>query len=257
VGGRGSSPVKEEERRARSPGKEVRGRSPEKQLITANLSPARSESQIASAVEKKRESRSLEHLNTAVENRAKEEERRREEERRNNEENERRRKEEERRRAGVEEERRRVEEERRKLEERKMKEERRKSGARQEGRDSREKSPSKQVKSNDSKEEKRRDSRGDPGRGESRGERKRGAEEQRRPSVHTSTINPLLSELARKHGAGGGRHTDAVEELKNAFELAERSSPGITNRLVEQVLSRLQPGLSEARLASALENLGR
>merc|ERR1712080_39302 len=116
----------------------------------------------------------------------------------------------------------------------------------------REKSPSKQVKSNDTKEDKRRDSRG-----ESRGERKRGAEDQRRPSVHTSTINPLLSELARKHGAGGGRHTDAVEELKNAFELAERSSPGITNRLVEQVLSRLQPGLSEARLASALENLGR
>ena len=37
-------------------------------------------------------------------------------------------------------------------------------------------------------------------------------------------------QLARKHGAGGGRHTDAVEELKNAFELAERSSPGITNR---------------------------
>merc|ERR1712029_1221158 len=26
------------------------------------------------------------------------------------------------------------------------------------------------------------------------------------------------------------RHTDVVEELKNAFELAERSSPGITNR---------------------------
>merc|ERR1711936_814848 len=116
----------------------------------------------------------------------------------------------------------------------------------------REKSPSKQVKSNDSKEEKRRDSRGEP-----RGERKRGAEDQRRPSVHTSTINPLLSELARKHGAGGGRHTDAVEELKNAFELAERSSPGITNRLVEQVLSKLQPGLSDGRLSSAMDNLSR
>ena len=46
------------------------------------------------------------------------------------------------------------------------------------------------VKSNESKEEKRRDSRGEP-----RGERKRGAEDQRRPSVHTSTINPLLSEV--------------------------------------------------------------
>ena len=63
------------------------------------------------------------------------------------------------------------------------------------------------VKSNDTKDEKRRDSRGDPGgrgdpgrgdlggRGEARGERKRGAEDQRRPSVHTSTINPLLSEV--------------------------------------------------------------
>ena len=39
-------------------------------------------------------------------------------------------------------------------------------------------------------------------------------------------------QLARKHGAGGrdSRHTDVVEELRNAFELAERSSPGITNR---------------------------
>ena len=43
-------------------------------------------------------------------------------------------------------------------------------------------------------------------------------------------IDVRLFQLARKHGAGGGRHTDAVEELKNAFELAERSSPGITNR---------------------------
>jgi hypothetical protein len=35
---------------------------------------------------------------------------------------------------------------------------------------------------------------------------------------------------AWKHRAGGGRHTDAVEELKNTFELAERSSPGIQCR---------------------------
>merc|ERR1712036_142914 len=101
--GRGISPVKEvqdrDDHRSRSPSKEVsRARSPEKQIIPTGLSPAKSESQIANSVEKKRESRSLEHLNTAVENRAKEEEKRRDEERRNNEENERRRKEEERRR---------------------------------------------------------------------------------------------------------------------------------------------------------------
>merc|ERR1712083_465578 len=124
------SPVKEVQDR-----EDHRARSPEKQIIPTGLSPAKSESQIANSVEKKRESRSLEHLNTAVENRAKEEERRREEEkrrdeeRRNNEENERRRKEEERRRN--DEERRRVEEERRKIEERKQKDERRKSGVRE------------------------------------------------------------------------------------------------------------------------------
>jgi serine/threonine-protein kinase 24/25/MST4 len=250
-----TSPVRDlrspTEPRARSPSKEVRARSPEKQIIPTGLSPAKSESQIAGSVEKKRESRSLEHLNTAVENRAKEEERRRDEEkrrdeeRRNNEENERRRKEEERRRN--DEERRRVEEERRKIEERKQKDERRKSGVR-EARESREKSPSKQVKAPEIKEEKRRDSKGG----------KRISEEGRRSNVHHATINPLLSELARKHCAGrDSRHTDAVEELKNAFELAERSSPGITNRLVEQVLSKLQPGLSEGRLGAAMDNLSR
>merc|ERR1711902_115779 len=130
----------------RSPSKEIRARSPEKQIIPMGLSPAKSEQQIASSIEKKRESRRMEHLNTAVENRAKEEERKREEERRHNEENERRRKEDDRRRK---------EEERRKIEERRQKEERRKSGVR----DSREKSPPKPVKNPDNKEERRRDSR--------------------------------------------------------------------------------------------------
>ena len=163
----------------------------------------------------------MDNLNTAVENRAKEEERRREEERRHNEENERRR---------------RKEEEKRKVEERKAKEERRKSGVR----DSRERSPPKPVK-----EERRRDSR------DSKNGGRRSTDEGKRSGSHHATINPLLSEvekdsldvirklsmlkifqLARKHGAGGrdNRHTDVVEELKNAFELAERSSPGITNR---------------------------
>jgi len=235
------SPIKEapsSDRSSRSPSKEIRARSPEKQIIPMGLSPAKSEQQIASSIEKKRESRSMEHLNTAVENRAKEEERKREEERRHNEENERRRKEDDRRRK---------EEERRKIEERRQKEERRKSGVR----DSREKSPPKPVKNTETKEERRRDSR------DSKSGGRRSSEEGKRSGSHHATINPLLSELARKHGAGGRdhRHTDVVEELKNAFELAERSSPGITNRLIEQILVKLQPGLSDSRLNSAMDNL--
>merc|ERR1719203_146159 len=142
-GGNRDSRSPQKERETRSPTKErtvevARARSPQKEISSSNLSPAKSESAIPNSVERKRDSRSLEHLNTAVDSvtqgRAREEERRRveEEEKRRNEENERRRNEEERRRN--EEERRRVEEERRR------KEERRKSGYR-------DKSPSKQPKS--------------------------------------------------------------------------------------------------------------
>ena len=122
----------------------------------------------------------MEHLNTAVENRAKEEERKREEERRHNEENERRRKEDDRRRK---------EEERRKIEERRQKEERRKSGVR----DSREKSPPKPVKNPDNKEERRRDSRDSR---DSKSGGRRSTDEGKRSGSHHATINPLLSEVS-------------------------------------------------------------
>ena len=48
-----------------------------------------------------------------------------------------------------------------------------------------------------------------------------------------------------------GFYFKSRKNFKTFFNLS------LSFRLVEQVLSRLQPGLSEARLASALENLGR
>jgi len=194
------SPTKEI---ARSPPKEIvpssRARSPQKEIIpSSGMSNSKSDSSIVNSVEKKRESRSLEQLNATVEARA------REEEARINKENERRRDLEDRRRAE---------------DDRKRKEERRKSYARD-------------------KEDKHA--------------------KERRNSVLSNTVNPLLSELQRRHGLGrDSRHGDAVEELKNAFEIAERSSPGITNRLVEDILRKLQPNLSDSRLSQALDNLSR
>jgi len=258
------SPPKEQGR-ARSPVKEpVRRQSPEKQINNSSYTQQNSDFHMNNS--DKRESRSLEHLNTAVENRAKEEERRREEEkrreeeRRNNEENERRR-EEDRRKTEAEERHRRQVQQQQQEAERRQKEERRKSGGdrdrqrqKEEASQIRDKSPSKQMKNSLESRERRQEGKGQQERQRHRGE----VERQRNNSIHQATINPLLSELARKHGAGlESRHTDAVEELKNAFELAERSSPGITSRLVEQVLSKLQPGLSEGRLSLALDNLSR
>merc|ERR1712012_715735 len=92
--------VTSSDRSSRSPSKDVRAISPEKHIIPTGLSPAKSEQQIASSFEKKRESRSMDNLNTAIEIRAREEERKREEERRNNEENERRMKDGEKRKKG-------------------------------------------------------------------------------------------------------------------------------------------------------------
>lgn len=238
--GRGGSPPKNQ--RGHSPVKEVRGRSPQKEIVpSTTISPSKSESSIVNSVEKKRESRSLEQLNVTVEARAREEEARR------NMENERRREEEKERRREEEKERRREEERERKRaaaaeEERKRKEERRKSS------NYRDKSPNKHTKEKENKEEKRKGGR----------RSEEGRREEKRTSILQNTVNPLLSELQRRHGLGrDSRHTDAVEELKNAFEIAERSSPGITNRLVEDILRKLQPNLSEARVSQALDNLSR
>jgi len=243
-------------RDTRSPTKErpaevTRARSPQKEISSSNLSPAKSESAIPSSIERKRDSRSLEHLNTAVDSvtqvRAREEERRKlEEEKRRHEEKKRY---EEERRRNEENEKRRNDEERRKVdEERRRKEERRKSGG------YRDKSPSKQSKPAPAEPAKEVTSKQPP---KERTPARRSTEDVRKANVLNATVNPLLAELQRRHGVGRGnsRHADAIEELKNAFDLAERSSPGITGRLLEQIIVKLQPGMSEARLQQAVENL--
>lgn len=52
---------------------------------------------------------------------------------------------------------------------------------------------------------------------------------------------------------------DSIEELRNAFELAERSSPGITEHFIQLIFSRLQPtsNNSEDRARSYVDRLTR
>ncbi|XP_070538367.1 serine/threonine-protein kinase 25-like [Ptychodera flava] len=47
---------------------------------------------------------------------------------------------------------------------------------------------------------------------------------------------PLLTSLKEKHR----HHNASIDELRNAFDLAEESSPGITDKLVEQIVHRLK-----------------
>jgi len=52
-------------------------------------------------------------------------------------------------------------------------------------------------------------------------------------------INPILAELSRKYGGGRGVSSE-VDELRAAFEMAERTSPGITDFFVGEILRQLQ-----------------
>ena len=65
----------------------------------------------------------------------------------------------------------------------------------------------------------------------------------------------VLLQLHRQYSSQHRGSSSSIEELRNAFELAERSSPGITDVFVTEVVQRLQPNLSENRIRQAVERL--
>ncbi|XP_066587765.1 serine/threonine-protein kinase 24 isoform X2 [Prorops nasuta] len=82
----------------------------------------------------------------------------------------------------------------------------------------------------------------------------------------SGVVLPLLSELQRKHqysprdnngeGTSINKSTGVMDELKNAFELAERSSPGMTESLIRELLKSLLPSNhSEGRLSMLMEKV--
>ncbi|XP_043219306.1 serine/threonine-protein kinase 26-like isoform X2 [Amphibalanus amphitrite] len=81
----------------------------------------------------------------------------------------------------------------------------------------------------------------------------------------TGVIHPLMAELQRRHRnsyrsrdpSSLAQRTDAIDELRNAFELAERSAPGISDQFVQQLLVKLVPSMGESRLRAAMERLAR
>lgn len=50
---------------------------------------------------------------------------------------------------------------------------------------------------------------------------------------------------------------DVIEDVKNAFELAERSSPGITNQFIHDIIHKLLPSMSEQRIYNVLDKITR
>lgn len=73
----------------------------------------------------------------------------------------------------------------------------------------------------------------------------------------------LFLQLQRKHHYNGrsadGPHksTDAIEELKNAFDLAERASPGISEAFIREMVQKLIPSVTDQRLRSVMDKVTR
>lgn len=71
----------------------------------------------------------------------------------------------------------------------------------------------------------------------------------------------VLLQLQRRHQYSGrvdGSHkTDAIEELKNAFELAERACPGISDQFIRDMVQKLLPATSEPRLNTIMDRITR
>ncbi|CAH1175731.1 unnamed protein product [Phaedon cochleariae] len=94
--------------------------------------------------------------------------------------------------------------------------------------------------------------------------------EQSRSAALNGFIYPLISELQRKHQYNGrsssaaaesspGKSADsaALEELEAAFEMAERSCPGIGEAFVRGLVRKLAPNVTEQRLQGVLDKVVR
>ena len=53
------------------------------------------------------------------------------------------------------------------------------------------------------------------------------------------------------------KSSDAIDELKNAFELAERASLGISEMFVRSLFKKLIPSISEQNLRNAIDNVSK
>ncbi|XP_055685409.1 germinal center kinase 1 isoform X2 [Lutzomyia longipalpis] len=75
-------------------------------------------------------------------------------------------------------------------------------------------------------------------------------------SCLNSFISSLLSDLQRKYHYSS-QNTPALDvvDLRAAFELAERSSPGVSDLFVKEIIHKLVPGYSETRINTLMDKV--
>lgn len=68
----------------------------------------------------------------------------------------------------------------------------------------------------------------------------------------------FYSQIQRKYQYSG-KNTSAADlvDLQSAFELAERSCPGVSDLFVKEIIHKLIPGYSETRINTLMEKVMR
>ena len=79
----------------------------------------------------------------------------------------------------------------------------------------------------------------------------------RTSSACLSNVLSLITEVQKKHKRRDLVESDAVEELRTAFESAETSHPGWTEAFIKELLQRVSPKLSSIQLQEAMKRLSK
>ena len=64
---------------------------------------------------------------------------------------------------------------------------------------------------------------------------------------------PQLSKRYRSGASVGGK--GPLDELLHAFEMAERSSPGVTELFVRDLLAKMVPNMTESRVRTVVDRM--
>lgn len=75
----------------------------------------------------------------------------------------------------------------------------------------------------------------------------------------TYIVYPLLAEMQRKYAFSSRNQVSHVDlaDVRSSFEMAERSSPGISHIFLRELIHKLVPRLSEARILNLLDEVTR
>lgn len=75
-------------------------------------------------------------------------------------------------------------------------------------------------------------------------------------SAIPTVISPLLVDLSKRYRGGTGSNGKSpLDELLHAFEMAERSSPGVTELFVRDLLAKMVPNMTESRVRTVVDRM--